>query len=186
MLILSNTVIEEKELNERHRSPEFGESIFSAVSAGVFFLLIGAIFVYATFIQGVDLIGDIIAFFRDFDLVVVPHTRRILFPAPGHPGEHLSLYSTALQFSFVWGLYQIGVLALRFVARSPLNKKAETASNIVFWFGTSYLVSIFLTKTALSANATETWFVYWAAVIMLAGLSLVVRAIVLAVARLLQ
>lgn len=185
MLILSNTVIEEKELNERHRYPEYGESIFSAVSAGFFFVLIGAIFVYATFIQGIDLIGDIIAFFRDFDIVIVPHTRRILLPAPGHPSEHLSVYSAALQFSLVWGLYQIGVLALRFVTRSPLNRKAETTSNIAFWLGASYLVSIFLNKTALSANAKEMWFVFWSVVIMLIGLSLVVRAIILAVARLL-
>ena len=172
-------------MNERHRHPEYRESIFSAVSAGFFFVLIGTIFVYATFIQGIDLIGDIIAFFRDFDIVVVPHTRMIMLPAPGHPAEHLSLYSAALQFSVVWGLYEIGVLALRFVARSTLDRKAETSSNIVFWLGASYLVSIFLNETALSANSKETWFVFWAAVIMLTGLSLVVRAIILALARLL-
>ena len=185
MLILLNTVIEEKELNERHRHPEYRESIFSAVSAGFFFVLIGTIFVYATFIQGIDLIGDIIAFFRDFDIVVVPHTEKILLPAPGHPGEHLSLYSAALQFGVVWGVYQIGILALRFVARSPLDRKAETSSNIVFWLGTSYLNSIFLNRTALSVNPKETWFVFWSAVIMLLGLSLVIRAVILAVARLL-
>lgn len=172
-------------MNERHRHLGYRENIFSAISAGVFFVLIGAIFVYATFIQGIDLIGDIIAFFRDFDIVVVPHTEKILLPAPGHPFEHLSLYSAAQQFGIVWGLYQVGILALRFVAGSPLDRKAETSSNIVFWLGASYLNSIFLNETALSVNPKETWFVFWSTIIMLSGLSLVVRAVILAVARLL-
>jgi membrane protein YdbS with pleckstrin-like domain len=63
---------------------------------------------------------------------------------------------------------------LRFVVDSPFSKKAETVSNLVFWLGASYLISTFLIETT-------TWFVFWAAIIMLSGVSLIVRAVVLEV-----
>ncbi len=87
------------------------------------------------------------------------------------------LYSAVTQFSLIWGLFQIVILALRIVVDSPFSKKAETASNLVFWLGASYLISTLLNET----TTVETWFVFWAEVIMLIGVSLIVRAIILAV-----
>jgi hypothetical protein len=47
--------------------------------------------------------------------------------------------------------------------------------NLVFWFGASYL-----TETYLNSSTTqEMWFLFWAAVIVLFGVSLIARAIVL-------
>lgn len=148
-----------------------GEGLFSAVSAGFFFILVGAIFVTTP-----NLFDKIIAFFRNLDIVGVPNMV-ILLPAPVSPRNHVVVYSAVTQFSFVWGLYQIFVLALRFVARSSLDKKAETASNIVFWVGVSYLIPIFLNETA----TRTTWFAFWAGFLMLTGVTLIVRAIVLAI-----
>lgn len=152
------------------------ESIFGAVSAGVFFVVIGAIFVTTP-----DLFDKIIAFFQDLDIVRVPNTE-ILLPAPASPGDHPVLYSAVEQFSFIWSLYQLVILALRFAVGSPLNKKAETLSNVVFWFGSSYLIRTFLGES----TSVTTWFQFWSAIIILVGVSLLARAAISAVARALQ
>jgi hypothetical protein len=50
---------------------------------------------------------------------------------------------------------------------------------MVWWFGAWLLISTFLT-----ASATLTaWFLFWAAIIMLMGGSLIIRAIILAAIR---
>lgn len=152
------------------------EGLFSAISAGVFFVVAGAIFVTTP-----NLFDKIIAFFRDFDIVSVPNTE-ILLPAPASPGDHSVLYSAVTQFSFIWSLYQLVILALRFVVRSPLSKKAETVSNVVFWFGTSYLIQTFLDEM----TSATTWFEFWSTVIVLIGVSLLARAAIFVVARALQ
>ncbi len=173
MLLSQNTLVVVNELNESPKGfpRKYREGIFSAISAGFFFILVGAIFVTTP-----NLFDIILAFFKDFDLVPVPNLG-FSFPAPASPWTHSVLYSAVTQFSLIWGLFQIAILALRIVVDSPFSKKAETASNLVFWLGASYLISTLLNET----TTVETWFVFWAEVIMLIGVSLIVRAIILAV-----
>lgn len=152
--------------------PRYREGLFSAISAGFFLVLVGAIFVTTP-----NLFDKILVFFRDFDIVSVPNTENLLLPAPVSPNTHSDVYSAVARFSLIWGLYQIVILLLRFVIRSPLGKKAETVSNLVLWLGASYLISAFL-------NGTTTWFAFWGTIIMLIGVSLIARAIILVVARL--
>jgi len=157
--------------------PRYREGLLSAISAGFFFILIGVIFVTTP-----NLFDNILAFFSDFDIVNVPNTV-IHLPAPKYPptspSANSAVYSAAWQFSLVWSFFQIVFVVLRFIAGSPWSKKAETASNIVFWLGTSYLIQTLLNETA----TTTTWFVFWAEIIMLIGVSLIVRAFILAVRR---
>lgn len=155
------------------RSPKgspsrYGEGVFSALSAGFFFVLVGAIFVITP-----NLFDMIIDFFQSFTVVSVPNTP-VRLPAPAVPRAHTVVYSAMAQFSLVWGLFQIVLLVIRFVAGSPLTKKAETAGNLVFWLGTNFLVRTFLTEL----TTRTTWFAFWTTILMLAGVSLVVRAIV--------
>ena len=157
--------------SSKFSSSKYREDLLSAISAGFFFILVGAIFVTTP-----NLFDATIAFFRDFDNVRVPHTKNLLLPAPVSPSAHSDLYSAVTKFSLIWGLYQIAILALRFIAHSPLSKKAETASNIVFWLGASYLINTFLIETT-------TWFAFWATIIMLVGVSLIGRAVILAAMR---
>jgi hypothetical protein len=154
-----------------NQSPKYNEGLFSAISAGFFFILVGAIFVTTP-----NLFGKILDFFHDFDLVRVPNQPGWLLPAPAFPVGHSVVYSAAEKFSFALGVFQIVVLALRFVARSPWEKRVETVSNFVFWLGTIFLIRILLVESTR-------WFVFWAGIVMLIGVSLVVRAIILAVAR---
>jgi len=148
------------------------DGIFSAVSAGFFFVLVGLFFVITP-----NLLDEIGVFFRDFDLVRVPNLG-ISLPAPVSPWAHSVVYSVAERFSFVWGIFQIVILVLRFAARSPAGKIAETMSNIAFWLGASVLISALLNETTTRVM----WFEFWAAIIVLLGLSLIVRAVILAAA----
>jgi len=147
----------------------YREGLISAISAGFFLVLIGAIFMTTP-----NLFDKIIDFFRDFDLRPVPNLENLRLPWPAFPRTHLVVYMAVEQFSYVWGLFQIVILALRFVVRSPWSKRAESVSNIVFWFGAGFLIGTLLVETTR-------WFVFWSGIIMLFGVSLVIRAIVLAV-----
>lgn len=162
-------------MNEGH-SRRYRDGIFSAISAGFFFVVVGAIFIVTP-----NLFERILDFFRDFDLVRVPNVG-IFWPAPANPLTHRVVYLAVERFSFIWGLFQIVILVLRLVMRSHVSKDAETVSNIVFWLGTAFLVRTFLIETIrlpLLSPITR-WFVFWAGIIMLLGFSLIVRAIILA------
>jgi len=157
-------------------SHKHGEGLFSAISAGFFLVLVGAIFMTTP-----NLFDRIIDFFSDFYLARVPNLG-IRLPAPEFPRVHLVVYRAVAQFCFIWGLFQIVILALRFVVRSPLSKKAETVSNLFFWFGAGFLTRAFLIETTSWAflTAMTRWFAFWSGIIMLIGVSLIIRAIILA------
>lgn len=145
------------------------EGIFSAISLGAFFILVGVIFATTP-----DLLERIVAFFSNFGIVEVS-AAGIFLPAPKSPWAHSTVYSAAAQFSFGLGILQILVLALRLVTRSALSKTAETVSNLVFWFGTGYLINMLLNET----TTTRIWFAFWAGILVLIGISMVVRAMIL-------
>jgi len=155
----------------RYYSRSSRDGLVGAITAGFFFVLIGMIFVTTP-----NLFGSIIEFFKDFGLVPIPNTGNIYFPAPKNPNNHLTVYSAAGQFSLIFGIFLIFILVLRFIIQSPLNKKADTAGDIVFWLGANYLIGMFLKESV----TTKIWFTFWAAIIMLIGLTLIIRAIVLA------
>lgn len=151
--------------------PKYREGLFGAISAGFFLILVGAFFITTP-----GLLDRIVDFFKDFEIVNIPGSSVIYWPAPAHPGSHTVVYSVVTQFCLIWGIFQIVVLALRFFARSPVGKKAETTSNIVFWLGSYYLTNRYLT----SATTLEIWFTFWATIIILVGVTLIIRAVVLA------
>ena len=152
------------------------EGFFSAVSAGFFFIFLGIIFIISP-----NLFNSIIEFIQDFDFIKVPNTGFIIWPAPISPGAHTTIYNAVEHFSLYWGIYQIFVLLLRFILGSKLNKKLDTASNIIFWLGTNYIISIFLTES----TTVSLWFGFWAVLIMLCGVSLIARGILSALIRML-
>ena len=148
------------------------EGFFSAFSAGAFLVLLGAIFITTP-----GFFDSVSAFFLDFGTVEVPNFISGFFlPAPKNLADHTTVYSAAIHFSLAWGIFLIGLLMLRLFAGSPLRKKAENASDIVFWLVGSFLISIFLNET----TTLTMWFEFWAVIIMLLGVSLVIRAIILA------
>ena len=160
-------------MNEHSKSSQVPkENFVSALSVGVFLVLIG-IAVIAT----PGFFDKIVDFFMDFDIVRVPNCPfEIFLPAPRNPANYTAVYSAATLFSFAWGIFLIAMLGVRIFARSPLNKKAENVSDIVFWLLGSFLINSFLDE----ATDTVMWFAFWALVITLIGVLLIVRAVILA------
>ena len=147
------------------------ENLISAVSVGVVFILFGIVFVLA---QPSSLWDSILAFFTDFTWQSVPGMV-ISLPAPAHPAAHAVLYTAAFQFCIGLGILQVILLALRLMLQSPIGKTAETVGNLVYWFGAAYLITTYLGD---APNITQ-WFMFWAAILIMLGLSLIARALVL-------
>jgi len=133
-------------------------------------MLIGLLFVINT-----NLVDEITNFFKDIVTVNVS-TWNVMLPKPADVGAHMVVYRAAEQFSLVWGVFLAAMLVIRFATESRIRKKAENIGDIVFWFGAAYMVQTWL------IDKTK-WFEFWAWIIMVLGISLITRAIVLAVAR---
>lgn len=142
----------------------------SAVSFGVFLILIGAIFVITP-----NLYSALVAFFQDFRLVQIAPNIRLPAPVSNHP----VLYMAVETFCYLWGLFQVMILVFRFSLNSSIYLKAKTLSRIIFSFGAGWLLSML--GTQVLGVGSRGWFAFWSALAILLGLSLVVQAVVLAV-----
>jgi hypothetical protein len=151
------------------------ERMFSALSAGAFFIMLGLVYVINL---PNSLWNAAFDFFGGFTSAQVPGTG-IYLPAPVNPASHTVLYGAVFQFCIGLGILQIIYLLLRLMMNSKINKTAETMGNLVYWFGSAYLVSTYLN----SATTTSSWFVFWAGVLIILGLSFIARAFVLLVKR---
>lgn len=149
------------------------EGIISAVSAGAWLILVGIIFLSTP-----NLIGGIVDLIEDTHVVQVLGTP-IFALAPTVLGAHVVVYEAAAIYSIVWGLFQIVLLAFRFILGSSIDRKARTASDALFSLGAYYLLGIFLNES----TTLNRWFLFWASIIMLIGATLIVRAILLAFGR---
>jgi hypothetical protein len=143
--------------------------MLSAISIGFFLILIGTLFVLNP-----DLPNKIIDFARpeSFELKSVATNLNVSLPIPKNPRAHLLIYQTVEQFCLVWAVFLVAMLGVRFIFSSPARNKAEGLGNIVFWFGAAYFVKTLLLDT------TE-WFEFWATIIALIGISLIVRGVFL-------
>ncbi len=147
------------------------ERLFSALSAGTFFILLGIVYVINL---PSSLWNAVLDFFGSLTLAQVP-TTGIYLPAPINPAHHTVLYGAAFQFCIGLGILQIIFLVMRSIMNSPINKTAETMGNLVYWFGSGYLIATYLNNT----TTTSKWFVFWAGILIILGLSFIARAFVL-------
>jgi len=136
--------------------------ILSLASVGFFFLLIGVIWIVTP-----NLSQEVVDFSKDFELKEAFENVFLPFPAHHHP----VVYTAVTRFCFVFGLFQIFILVLRFVFREPADKIAGTFSGMVFWLGAGFVANM------LSAGTIK-WFVFLGWIIVLIGLSLVIRSLV--------
>jgi hypothetical protein len=96
-------------------------------------------------------------------------------PAPSNPAGYFELYMAIFEFTITVGAIEVVVLILRVLLDSPVQRKAETIENIVFWLGISYLVITYLVNMTITGE----WFVFWAGVILITGLAFLARSFVL-------
>lgn len=141
------------------------------LSAGAFLIMLGLVFVINL---PNNLWNAIFDFIGGFTSAQVPGTG-IYLPAPISPASHTVVYGAVFQFCIGLGILQIIFLTLRLMMNSKINKTAETVGNLVYWFGLAYLVTTYLNST----TTTSAWFVFWAGVLIILGLSFVARAFVL-------
>ena len=155
-----------------------GEKLIYAISAGVVLILVGLVFNFA---QPNNLWDKIIAFFNSFTLAEVPGTKflnsdaGLFLPSPIAPSAHAVLYAAVFQFCVGLGLFQTLLLLARLKIKSSTKKISETLGNLIYWNGTSYLVARFL-NTMTSING---WWVFWAGILLILGLSFVARGFLL-------
>lgn len=164
--------MEEKSSKSR---PEhwLAEGLISALSLGAVLVLVGLVFV-----NNPNLWKDIANFSNSLETIRVAGTSVFLL-APIVPSAQTGVYTALVQFDLGLGILQVIILAARLLARSRTRRIAETVGSVVFWFGASYL-----TQTYLNSTTTQnTWFEYWAAILMLFGVSLIVRGITILIAR---
>ena len=160
-----------EKLNEQISAYKARERVYSAISAGAFFILLGIVYVINL---PSNLWDEMVYFFGRFTLAEVPGTG-ILLPAPISPADHAALYGAVFQFCIGLGILQIIMLVLRFTSQSSIGKTAETMGNLVYWFGSAYLVATYLNST----TTISMWFVYWAGILIILGLSFIGRSFVL-------
>jgi len=170
------------EPSQWRRRRGYRETIIGAISAGFFLILVGIIFIMTP-----GLFSRILEFIQGgpegFGILQIPNTG-VYFFAPNNPfmAGHITVYRAVQLFSLVWGIFQIVILIIRVAVRSTLGRIAETASNIGFSLGATYLIGIFLVdRTWLTSSLPLTvWFAFWAAIIMLAGVTTIIRGVILA------
>jgi hypothetical protein len=156
-----------EEYTHRHR-----EGILSAITVGFFFILVGIFFIVTP-----NLVDKITNFFQD--IVSVNHIgalpSSIYLPQPADVSAHIAVYSAVEQFSLIWGVFLAAMLVARFLTHSSTRRQAQNLGDIVFWLGTGYLIQAWLVDR-------QEWFEFWALIVVLLGVSLIGRAIFLALA----
>jgi len=158
-------------VNAQTRTYKAKEGIYSAISIGAFLILLGIVYALA---QPSSLWDSIITFFSNLTTRSVPGTG-ISLPAPANPAAHAVLYTAAFQFCIGLGILQVILLALRLMMHSPIGKTAKTVGHLVYWFGASYLITTYLNNTTTISR----WFMFWAGILIMLGLSFIARAFVL-------
>lgn len=151
------------------------ERLITAVYLGAAFIIVAVVY-YINLANSI--LNRVVDFFSSLTLATVPNVG-IPLPAPVHPAFHVLLYGAALELCLGLGILEISVLAIRILMHSSMLRKAETIEHLVFWFGTSYLISSYL----LSMTIMSEWFVFWSGVILIAGFSLVARSFILLMSR---
>lgn len=149
----------------RRRSRKGGLDIPGIVSFGFFLIIIGIVYLITP-----NIIDAFRTFFRNIELVNVPGAPNIFIPAPA--SSHPLLYGAVEKFCYAFGAAQVIILILRLIYRSNISDRAKNIGDIVFWLGLGYVAGL------LKADAIS-WFSFWSSFIILAGLSLIIKSLII-------
>ena len=155
--------------DKHSRDHQIGDGLITALAFGGFLVIIGVLFAVTP-----NLWQSIVDFFDNITTRAIPYSGgNIALLEPQNPAAHSTLYNALFQFDLAFGALQVLILAIRVAVKSRVRRIAETLGNAVFWLGAAFLVNAFLLMGTL-----RSWFEYWAALIVLVGISVVVRAVV--------
>ena len=150
------------------------EGLITALAVGGFLIVLGLVFALTPGIT-----DKTTAFFNDLTTVNRNlGSSTINLPAPAHPAQHLDFYTAVMNFMLGVGILQIVILALRLAVHSRTRRIAQSVGDLIFWLGAAVAANVFLLAGTLNG-----WFQFWAALIVLIGVSLIARAFVHLVGR---
>jgi len=141
-----------------------GADWLGLVSLGLFFIVIGTVFVITP-----NLTGEIKKFFNKENFDWKEAYPNIKLPAPNtHSPE---IYEAIMNFCYIFGGSQIIMLILRFALKDSASRKAETSSGIIFWFGMGVFADF---ANSLLVEPTG-WFSLLSGLITMIGLLIISR-----------
>jgi hypothetical protein len=82
------------------------------------------------------------------------------------------LYRPVELFCHIFALAQVGILILEFGKGASTHRKADTVSSVVFWLGLGYLLN-------LLSQQVFSWLSFVGAFVVLAGVSIVVKELIM-------
>jgi len=141
-----------------------GTDWLGLASFGFFVLLIGAVWVFTP-----GLTSAVQNFVLDFELQNV--TNSISLPAPANVQDHTAVYLAAMEFCVVFGVFHVVVLALRFVFHDHIDRKADAASGMAFWFCAAYFMNLLY-------GGSIGWFSFIAGVVISGGVAITASSVV--------
>ncbi len=136
--------------------------LLGLVSFAFFLIALGAIF---STVPGLS--TRVFEFFQSFRRAEVYPGAWFFAPT----GNQSVIYGAAYNFSIIFGISQIIVLAARFLIKDTAGRKAESLTGITFWFGAAYGFS------ALAAGSLD-WFVFLGWIVVMVGISITLRSAV--------
>jgi len=146
------------------------EGLIRAVGFGGFLIVLGIVLAITP-----DIFGKTSAFFNDVTTQHLPFAGslgNVILLAPLNPASHMDFYRAIMQFDIGIAALEAVILLLR-LSLQRIHRVPETVGNLVFWGGAAFLTNIYLL-----AGTLKGWFEFWAALVVLVGISLIVRALV--------
>jgi hypothetical protein len=156
---------------ERHHWHQYSynEGLITALGVGGFLIILGVVF---GLIPGVW--QSATAFSKDLTTIYYHYGKTTAYLlAPANPSAHADFYSAVLYFCLGIGVLQITLLGLRLALHSPFRRVTGTIGGLIFWFGAAVCVDVFLLAGTLTG-----WFQFWAALLLVIGVSLIVRGVI--------
>lgn len=159
-----------RDWSNHSRNRWLSDGVITAIAFGGFLVIVGVLFAVTP-----NLWQAVVDFFDNITTRTVPYSGagNFVLPAPRNPAAHSTLYNALFQFDLAFGALQVFILILRIGARSKVRRIAETFGNVVFWFGAAFLVNSLLLVGTLTS-----WFEYWAALVIVVGISIVARGVI--------
>jgi len=153
-------------MSETQKKPRERMDWLGLFSFGFFILLVGIIWLSTP-----GLNEDVVSFLTPENWYNRRVVGDIYFPSPKPYIDYTVLYTAVMEFCFIFAVYHVVVLAIRFGLRESINRKAGTVSSIVFWFSAGSFVY-------WMANGTIGWFSFIGGLIVSVGLAIIASSVV--------
>ena len=128
---------------------------------GMFLLVVGFIFAVTP-----GLVDKFSNFFMDFTMEEISPNIFLPLPRSSHP----VLYNALYQFSLIFAVLHLPILAGRYIVKDSIRRESDTISSVVFWFGITVIFYMLLVDSIQFRSLYVLFFI-------VLGISLIVQGI---------